>query len=672
MNSLLRILKQIKKVNTNFTTTVALPSIILILLLSLFCGLFSNEATAVLIFFKEIIFKNLSWFYVLLVTLFVLFLLFVALSKFGKIKLGADDSEPEYSFFSWIAMLFAAGMGIGLMYFGVSETMAHYANPAIGNLDDNLRAKEAQLYTFFHWGIHAWSIYGVVGLSLAYFTYRYNLPLAIRSGFYPMLKDKINGRLGNVVDVFGLCSTFFGITTTLGFGVVQLCAGLQSLGVIPNTSFNYQAIIVILVISIAVLSALSGLGKGVKLMSEINIILATLLMLFILILGPTIYILSTFTEGLGHYVSHFTSLTFNTYAYEKESQAWFSNWTILYWAWWISWAPYVGLFIAKISKGRTIREFIIAVLIIPSLFNFIWMTVFGSSAVWIDEFVANGAISDFAKDPNTLLFNFFTYFPFSGFLNVLAIVIICVFFITSADSGIYIMNSIASRGVGIAPKWQNVFWGILLIIVSLSLLQSGGLASLQTMTLIMALPFGIIMLLLCINLWKALIADDQYSSIKYSHASNNWNDYHWKLRLKKILRYSQKKDIKDFLNQTVRDAFDEITIELKKNDIEATVIEVKYPIHSIELEIEYQKLKNFKYGVKAQVLTVSQTLIKEENAPVIDNETIFVPITYFDDNRKGYDIQYLSKDEIISDILRQYERFLNLGSGNTTDLLMKI
>ncbi|CAM2985290.1 choline/glycine/proline betaine transport protein [Flavobacterium succinicans] len=672
MDKSMTLLYLLEKIKTNFTASVALPSIFLIVLLSLFCGFFSEQAATMLGVFKGVIFDNLSWFYVLLVTVFVLFLLFVAISKFGKIKLGADDCEPEYSYFSWVSMLFAAGMGIGLMYFGVSETMAHYANPAIGDLDVHLRAKEAQLYTFFHWGIHAWAIYGVVGLSLAYFAYRYSLPLAIRSGFYPVLKDKINGRLGNIVDVFGLCSTFFGITTTLGFGVVQLCAGLHCLGVISDTSFGYQALIVVLVMGVAVVSALSGLGKGVKIMSEINIILATLLMLFVLIFGPTIYILSTFTEGLGHYVSHFASLTFNTYAYEKESQAWFSNWTILYWAWWISWAPYVGLFIAKISKGRSIREFIIAVLLIPSLFNFVWMTVFGSSAVWIDEFVAHGAISEFAKDPNTLLFNFFAYFPLSGFLNVLAIVIICVFFITSADSGIYIMNSIASRGVGVAPKWQNVFWGVLLIIVSLSLLRSGGLASLQTMTLVMALPFGIIMLLLCFSLWKALLADDQYSSVKYSHASNNWNDVHWKLRLRKILSYSKKKDIKTFLNQTVREAFEEMVLELQKNDIVATITEEKSPIHAIELVIEYEKLKNFKYGVKSQVLTVSTALRREDNAPDIDHETVFVPVTYFDDNRRGYDIQYLSKDEIIADVLRQYERFLNLGSGDTTDLLLKI
>lgn len=361
---------------TNFTKSVALPSLTIIIAISLFCGFFSKDAEGTFNFLKDIIFKNLSWLYVLLVTVFVLFLITLAISKFGKIKLGADDSEPEYSFFSWVAMLFAAGMGIGLMYFGVGETMSHYATPANADLAQNLRAKEAQLYTFFHWGFHAWSIYGVVGLSLAYFAYRHNLPLAIRSGFYPLLKNRIHGKFGNIVDVFGLCSTFFGIATTLGFGVVQLCAGLVSLHIIPESSFKYQIVIVLVVMVIAVFSAISGLGKGVKKLSELNILMAVLLMLFILVFGPTIYILSTFTEGLGYYISHFISLTFNTYAYEKGSQEWFSNWTILYWAWWISWAPYVGLFIAKISKGRTIREFILAVLFIPAFFNFLWMTVF--------------------------------------------------------------------------------------------------------------------------------------------------------------------------------------------------------------------------------------------------------------------------------------------------------
>lgn len=671
MNKLIHFLERKYNFKTDFTRSVALPSLTIIIIISIFCGFFPTEADNFFNEVKAVIFKNLGWLYVLIVTVFVLFLVGIAVSKFGKIKLGSDDTKPEYSFFSWVAMLFAAGMGIGLMYFGVAETMAHYANPAISNLDVSLRAKEAQLYTFFHWGFHAWSIYGVVGLSMAYFAYRHNLPLAIRSGFYPMLKDKIHGKFGNIVDVFALCSTFFGIATTLGFGVLQLSAGLQSLGIIPDTSFEYQVGIVVIVMVIAVISATSGLGKGVKKLSEINIIMATLLMLFVLIAGPTIYILSTLTEGIGHYISNFMSLTFNTYAFEKESQEWFSNWTILYWAWWIAWAPYVGLFIAKISKGRTIREFILAVLFIPAFFNFVWMTIFGSSAIWIDEFVANGALSEFAKNTDTLLFNFFNYFPLTTLLNILSIAIICVFFITSADSGIFIMNGISSKGAANSPKWQNVFWGGLLTFVSLSLLSSGGLASLQTMTLVTALPFGIIMLLLCVNLWKALLADDEYSTSKFSHGSLNWNDYHWKVRLEKILTYSQKKDIRKFLNETVRLSFEELVKELEKNEIKASIIHHTTPNNSIELVIKHDQLRDFVYGVMAQPQTISETLINEQNTPNIDSETVFLPISYFGDHRMGYDIQYLSKDEIISDVLREYERFLTLGSDGMHDLLMK-
>lgn len=656
---------------TNFTKSVAFPSLAIIIAISFFCGFFSSETEQTFNFIKEVVFKNLSWLYVLIVTVFVLFLIGLALSKLGKIKLGSDDSVPDYSFFSWVAMLFAAGMGIGLMYFGVSETMSHYATPANANLAENLRAKEAQLYTFFHWGFHAWSIYGVVGLSLAYFSYRHNLPLAIRSGFYPMLKDKIHGRFGNIIDVFGLCSTFFGIATTLGFGVVQLCAGLVSLKLIPNSDFKYQIAIVLIVMVIAVFSAISGLGKGVKKLSELNIILAILLMLFILVFGPTIYILSTFTEGLGYYISHFISLTFNTYAYEKGSQEWFSKWTILYWAWWISWAPYVGLFIAKISKGRTIREFILAVLFIPAFFNFLWMTVFGSSAVWIDEHVANGALSQLVNNPDTMLFSFFSYFPFTTLLNVLSILIICVFFITSADSGIFIMNGIASKGATSSPKWQSVFWGVLLSLLSLSLLRTGGLASLQTMTLITALPFGIIMLLLCYNLFKALVVDNEYSLKKYSHGSLNWNNNNWKEHLEKILTFSEKKDVHKFINTTVKKAFEELKAELANNNVEAAINFFSTPKHAIELEIKYDQLRSFKYGVMAQELTISDTLIKEKNTPDIDSETSFQPFTYFGDHRTGYDIQYFSKDGIISDVLREYERFLNLGSDRDNDLIMK-
>ena len=656
------------KKTTTFTKSVALPGLLVIIAVSFYCLFFPLEAQTLLNSIKSYFFKNLSWTYVLIVTMFILFLIILALSKLGNIRLGSDNSRPKYSFFSWISMLFAAGMGIGLMYFGVGETMAHYAQPAIQ--DTALRAKEAQLYTFFHWGVHAWAIYATMGLILAYFAYRYKLPLAIRSGLYPILKDNINGPIGHIVDTFALCSTFFGIATTLGFGVVQLNAGLKSIGLVPEISFTFQAIIVVVVMSIAIISALTGVDKGVKRLSELNMSLAIILMFFVLVIGPSIYILSTFSEGIGYYISNFTNLTFNTFAYQSEAQEWFSGWTIMYWAWWISWAPFVGLFIARISKGRTIREFIVGVLLVPSLFNFLWMTVFGSSAVWMDKHQAAGELSAISDNIDVLLFRFFDYLPFTVFLNVIVILMITVFFVTSADSGILVMNSIASGDKKNPPKWQNVFWGVLLIFLSLALLRSGGLDSLQTMTLISALPFGLIMIVLCFCLWKALQIDHLFHNTRLPYASIAWDGTHWKERLKRILSFYKKKDVRLFINETVRPAFEELKEEFSKSDIYCQIVEGENTKLSIELFIKHTKLRNFRYGVMAESQILSEYIIEDDNTPNIDIEESFTPVTYYNDGRKGHDVQYMTKEELIVDVLREYERFISLISDDKNELLV--
>ncbi|MGO1788337.1 MAG: BCCT family transporter [Sphingobacterium sp.] len=505
-----------RKIRTSFNKGVVLPSLIFIIGICLISAILPVSTGAVLNVVKEFIFVNLNWIYVWSVTIFVLFLIYLLFSKYANVKLGRNDSEPEYSFFSWISMLFAAGMGIGLMYFGVAEPMQHYTSGVISGELPAERARAAQSYTFFHWGVHAWAIYGVVGLALSYFSYRYRLPLSLRSCFYPLLKDRIKGKWGDAIDIFALCSTFFGITTTLGFGVVQVNAGLQQIGLVPDTSFVYQVVIVGVLVTMSILSATSGVGNGIRILSNVNIVAAVILLLFILILGPTVYLISSFTDGIGSYISNFFTLTFNTHVYESESLPWFYNWTILYWAWWISWSPYVGIFIARISKGRTIREFIAAVLIIPSLFNFIWMTVFGNSAIWFDMEIAKGALSSLVSDPDSLLFRFLEYFPFSTIASYLVIMIIVIFFVTSADSGIFVMNSIATKNSRWSPKWQLVGWGVLLAVLSLLLLNAGGLVALQTMTLITALPFSVIMLLFVVNLMKALVIDQAYYDRKFA------------------------------------------------------------------------------------------------------------------------------------------------------------
>ncbi len=654
---------------TTLSKGIFIPSMVFIFLVSITSVLYPELTDQILNLIKNFIFVNLNWVYVWSVTLFVIFLVYLLFSKYGNIRLGDNDSRPEHSFFSWVAMLFSAGMGIGLMYFGVAEPMQHYSSEVFGLTQYVNKAKNAQLYTFFHWGIHAWAIYGLVGLSLSYFTYRFKLPLSLRSCFYPLLKNKINGKWGNVIDVFALCSTFFGITTTLGFGVVQINSGLQILNIVPDTNFIYQIIIVGILVSLAVLSALTGVDKGIKLLSNINVILVVCLLLFVLAVGPTVFLIGSFTEGLGNYINNFFNLTFATHVYDQETLPWFYDWTILYWAWWISWSPYVGLFIAKISKGRTIREFIVAVLLIPSLFNFIWMTVFGNGAIWFDMNVGKGALSALAGNPDALMFRFLEYLPFSEIASYMTIFIVIIFFVTSADSGIFVMNSIATKNALKSPKWQTILWGGLLAVLALVLLNAGGLKALQSMTLITALPFSIIMILFIVSLLKGLSIDQSYYDRNFSKATVPWSGRLWKDRLKQIVATKDRSAVDFFINTVVKEAFAELQIEFAKNGIDAA-INYKTDPSKIEMEIKYDVINNFIYGVETTSKKVSTYVIDEDNLPGIQSSGTFFPKAYFGDTRESYDIQYFTKKELISDILKHYDRFLGIVSEENNGMFI--
>lgn len=643
-------------IKTTFTKKVAYPGLLVLILLSFLAALFPDGVNGVLTSIQNKIYKDFSWVYILLVSFFVIFLFILAFSKMGNVRLGADNSKPKYSFFSWISMLFAAGMGIGLMYFGVAEPMSHYVYPALPEITNH--AKDSQLATFFHWGLHAWAIFAVMGLILAYFSFRYKLPLSIRSGLYPILGDKIHGWVGDVVDIFALISTFFGISTSMGFGVMQLNAGLVHLGVLHQSNFLFQCIIVLVVTVMATMSAVAGVNKGVKRLSEINLGAAIVMLLFVLFLGPTTFLLSAFSEGVGNYIQKFASLTFDTFAFEKAGRGWFTSWTVMYWAWWISWAPFVGLFIARISKGRTIREYVLAVLLVPSLFIFLWMTVFGNGAIWMDRNVLHGALSKLVHQPDILLFAFFESFPMAKAICVMAIAMIAIFFVTSADSGILVMNSISTANNPHSPKWQNVFWGILMAVITMALIYAGGLQSLQSMTLVSALPFGLIMLVLCFCLFKALRTDELYNSAHMPYGSRNWNGENWKLRLQQIVTFHKKEDIKRFFNEKVEPAFKDLQEEFMQYGIQAEILREKNGPLSIELNIPHDRIRNFRYGVAAEKQQLSDYLIDEDNTPDVDNGMQYVPVTYYTDGRTGNDIQYLSQQEIIADVLREYDRYL--------------
>lgn len=611
---------------------------------------------------KSGIFANFSWFYVLAFSVFLGFLVILSVSSLGNIKLGNDEEEPEFGFLSWLAMLFAAGMGVGLMFFGVAEPLTHYLSDITTGSAEH-KQQEALLHTLFHWGIHAWAVYGTIALALAYFGFRYKLPLALRSCFYPLLKERINGKLGDLIDIMALLATLFGVITTLGFGASQLGAGLHQLGWISENSFSLQVVVIAVVMSLAIFSAISGVGKGVKILSELNLTLAFCLLIFVLVAGPTLYLLSAFSDNIGTYLSNLVQLSFKTYVYEQEHTGWFSGWTILYWAWWCSWAPFVGLFIARISKGRTIREFIFGVLVIPSMFGILWFTVFGNTAIWLNDGEAAGTLGQMISSPETLLFKFLDYLPLSGVTGLVSLVVISLFFITSADSGIYVLNNIASRDKSLAaPRWQAVMWGVLMSLVAIVLMQSGGLANLQAMTLLVALPFAMLMLLMCFSLWKGLSADKKYFDTKVNPTSIFWTGDKWKERLEQMMNQTQEKDILRFLKHTVLPAMRELRQELiGKYELSVqinTLFDQDEP--AVELVIQKDLMRDFMYGVKSIGREVSEQLINDDNLPHIQHSMTYEPYTYFFDGRVGYDVQYMDQDELIADMLKHYERYLSL------------
>lgn len=457
-----------------------------------------------------LIFKNtlsfitstFGWFLILTVNLFIVAAIFFAFSKFGKIRIGGKDAQPEFSTPAWFAMLLSAGMGIGLMFWSIGEPISHYAIPS--PMFEGIKAQTpaaAQMamgITYFHWGLHPWAIYAVVALGLAFFAYNRGLPLTIRSIFYPLLGNKIYGSLGNIIDVFSVLATLTGLATSLGLGVKQVNAGLNYLFDI-NISITVQVILIIGITACATISVVLGLDGGVKRLSELNMGLAGIFMLFIIIAGPTVYILGGFTQNIGYYLTKLPQLSFWTETF-KESN-WQGGWTVFYWAWWISWSPFVGMFIARVSKGRTVREFIVCVLLIPTLLSFIWMSVFGGSALFFQSTGVADILSAVNNDVSTALFSTLKNFPFTGILSFIGIILVVIFFITSSDSGSLVVDHLTSGGKLDSPVPQRIFWAVMEGVVAAVLLIGGGLATLQTASVATGLPFAVILLFIIYSLY---------------------------------------------------------------------------------------------------------------------------------------------------------------------------
>ncbi|MBC8952346.1 choline BCCT transporter BetT [Xenorhabdus sp. PB62.4] len=649
------------KTKTSINPPVFFFSAFLVIALVTFAGLKPKLADRWFKALQQDIFVNASWFYILAVALILLAVTYLGLSRYGNIKLGPDHAEPDFSYFSWFAMLFSAGMGIGLMFFGVAEPVMHYLSPPVGTPESIAAAKQAMKLTFFHWGLHAWAIYAIVALILAFFSYRHGLPLTLRSALYPIIGDKIYGPIGHAVDIFAVIGTVFGVATSLGYGVLQVNAGLNHLFDLPINE-TVQVVLIILITALATLSVVSGLDKGIRILSELNLGLAVLLLVLVVVLGPTVLLLKSFVENTGGYLSEIVSKTFNLYAYEPKSSNWLGGWTLLYWGWWLSWSPFVGMFIARVSRGRTIREFVTGVLFVPSGFTLMWMTAFGNSAI---DLIANKGAKELAHivqtDVSLALFNFLEHFPFPAVLSFIAMVMVVMFFVTSADSGAMVVDTLASGGASHTPVWQRIFWAGLMGVVAIALLVAGGLSALQTVTIASALPFSAILLISIYGLLKALRIDaykkdSQQMTTIAPPASRN--PIPWQRRLRNIVYYPKCSQVKRFMNEIIQKAMEMVAEELEKqNKIVVINDEMDDRIH---FEVDFGENLNFVYEVRLRgYIQPAFALAGFEDDERSEEQKYYRAEVYLKEGGQDYDLMGWTQEQIIHDILDQYEKHIH-------------
>lgn len=497
------------------------PSTILLVIFVAIAMIWPSRLDSILGSINGTVVGELGWFYVMVVAGFVFWSIWIAVSPMGNIVLGDPDEDPDYSLPSWFAMLFAAGMGIGLMFWGVAEPLNHFASPPPGTSDDAAaRAREAMDTTFLHWGLHAWAIYVVVGLSVAYAVHRKKRPVSIRWALEPIFGDKVKGALGDVIDVLAILGTLFGVATSLGFGVSQVGAGLGHLGLAEvseetgSVGTTLLVVLILVITAVACVSVASGVDKGIRILSNTNMIVAGVLLLVVLVLGPTTFLMADFVQQIGSYLQNFFDLAFRTFAFEgADGQGWLSGWTTFYWGWWISWSPFVGVFIARISRGRTVREFVMGVLLVPTVVGMLWFSVFGGAGIHREIFGDGGIIAeDGTVSTDLALFQLLDGLPASTLLSFVAMFLVIVFFVTSSDSGSFVVDMLASGGNANPPIWSRVMWAVFEGTIAAALIIVGGaggtgLSALQTMAILVAAPFSIIMVFMAWGTAKALTAE---------------------------------------------------------------------------------------------------------------------------------------------------------------------
>ncbi|MBP8507727.1 choline BCCT transporter BetT [Pseudomonas aeruginosa] len=607
--------------------------------------------------------QTVGWYYLLAMTLYLIFVVVTALSGYGKIKLGADHDEPEFSYLSWAGMLFAAGISITLFFFCVSEPLTHFLQPPQGEAGTQEAARQAMELLFLHWGLHGWGVFALVAMALAYFAYRHNLPLALRSALYPLIGKRINGPIGYTVDCFGIIATVFGLGADMGFGVLQLNSGLDYLYAIPHTQ-PVQMALIVLMMGAAISVAVSGVDKGIRILSDINMLLACSLLLFVLFAGPTQHLLNTLVQNVGDYLGHLPGKSFDLYAYGGPSD-WLGSWTVFYWAWWIAWAPFVGLFIARISRGRTIREFVFGVLFIPLGFTLAWMSIFGNSA--LEQ--ALGGASELGRvaieQPSMALYQMLQNYPWSRAVITVTVLVSFVFFVTSADSGTVVLSTLSAHGGSAdddGPKWLRVFWGSVTALVTGGLLFAGSIDALKSAVVLTSLPFSLILLLMMWGLHKAFYMESQRQRAR-SHSlaplmsGNGKRSGGWKRRLSQAVHFPSRDEVYRFMNDVVRPAISEVSEVFREKGL-AVDAQLDPGNASLSLEIGHGEQHRFLYQVLMRGYFTPSFARAGMGGLHLKNRRYFRAEVHLAEGSQDYDLMGYTKEQIINDMLDQYERHL--------------
>ena len=665
--------------NTRINPVVFFGSAAGILAIALWAIISPEGASATLGVVVGWISEWFGWFYILIATIFLAFVIFLALSRYGNVKLGPEHSTPDFSTFSWAAMLFAAGIGTDVMFFAVAEPVTQYLSPPTGQGETLGAAREATVWTLFHYGITGWGMYALMGIALAYFAYRMNLPLSIRSALYPLFGKRIYGPLGHGVDLAAVLGTIFGIATSLGIGVVFLNSGLDVLLGIPQ-GIAAQIGLVVLAVVVATISAISGVDRGIRRLSEINVWLALGLAGFVLVTGQTIFLLNAFVLNVGDYVSNFASLTMQTFAFDRPTE-WLNGWTLFFWAWWIAWASFVGLFLARISRGRTIRQFVAGTMIIPFLYIVMWVCIFGNSAI---ERVRNGA-EQFGQtamnQPEQGFYLLLQQYPLFPLVAAVSIVVGLLFYITSADSGALVMGNLTSYRKTPRDDASNpvrIFWAVTTGLLTVAMLLVGGISALQSATIVMGLPFGFVMILLMIGLYKALRVEGfREDSVRHSlparlsgRSSNPDDDrkiaLSWRQRLKRTMSFPDHEAASEFLSEVAIPALTEVGQELRKHGVETEVHDGTdgSDLSYVELVADLGEEAPFQYRIEP--LETAMPVYGDRSHR--SGDVYYRLDVHLREGGQGYDVMGYTHSQLIDDILDQYDQhveFMRLNAQAT-------